>query len=102
MNFFAHRVRGSSLPAGALGDHAHVVRRDRARLRILSRWLDESLHAEKEFRARLLLQSARTLAAHPEIEWGDPLLHQRVSSASSYEIILRARRACAIAINQLA
>jgi hypothetical protein len=67
----------------------------------LSRGLDESLHAEKEFRARLLLQSARTLAAHPEIEWGDPLLHQRVSSASSYEIIL-GTEGMRIAINQLA
>jgi type II secretory pathway component PulK len=52
----------------------------------LSRGLDESIHAEKEFRARLLLQSARVLAGHPDIEWGDPLLRQQVSAASSYEV----------------
>jgi type II secretory pathway component PulK len=52
----------------------------------LSRGLDESIHAEKEFRARLLLQSARVLAGHPDIEWGDPLLRQQVTSASSYEV----------------
>jgi hypothetical protein len=68
MNFCARRLRGSSLllvlwaimlmSFAVIGLVAH-----------LSRGLDESLHAEKEFRARLLLQSARTLAAHPEIEW---------------------------------
>jgi general secretion pathway protein K len=52
----------------------------------LSRGLDESIHAEKEFRARLLLQSAHVLAGHPDIEWGDPLLRQQVTSASSYEV----------------
>jgi type II secretory pathway component PulK len=52
----------------------------------LSRGLDESIHAEKEFRARLLLQSAHVLAGHPDLEWGDPLLRQQVSSASSYEV----------------
>src|SRR4029450_10777021 len=36
----------------------------------LSRGLDESIRAEKEFRARLLLQSARTLAAQPEVGGG--------------------------------
>ncbi len=66
----------------------------------LSRGLDESIHAEKEFRARLLLQSARTLAAHPDIEWGDPLLSQWVSNTSSYEVFLTTEgtRLC---INQL-
>jgi type II secretory pathway component PulK len=67
----------------------------------LSRGLDESLHAEKEFRARLLLQSARTLSQHPDIEWGDPLLRQRVSSASSYDIVL-GTEGMRLAINQLA
>ena len=54
----------------------------------LARGLDESIYAEKEFRARLLLQSASTLSTHPDIEWGDPLLHQWVSSASSYEVTM--------------
>ena len=66
----------------------------------LSRGLDESIYAEKEFRARLLLQSARTLAVHPDIEWGDPLLHQWVSSASSYEVMMTTE-GTRIAINQL-
>ena len=67
----------------------------------LSRGLDESLYAEKEFRARLLLQSARTVAAHPDIEWGDPLLRQRVSSTCSYEVTLTTE-GVRLAINQLA
>lgn len=52
----------------------------------LSRGLDESVEAEKEFRARLLLQSARTLAEHPAITRGDPLLRRQVTSATSFEI----------------
>lgn len=67
----------------------------------LSRGLDESIYAEKEFRARLLLQSARTLSVHPDIEWGDPLLHQRVSSASSYEVTMTTE-GTRLGINQLA
>ncbi|HWB05263.1 MAG TPA: hypothetical protein VG796_19680 [Verrucomicrobiales bacterium] len=54
----------------------------------LSRGLDESIYAEKEFRARLLLQSARVLSTHPAIERGDPLLRQPVSSNTSYEVNL--------------
>jgi len=67
----------------------------------LERGLDESIDAEKEFRARLLLQSARVVAAHPAIESGDPLLRQRVSSVSSYEISLTTE-GIYLAINQLA
>lgn len=67
----------------------------------LSAGLDESLHAEKEFRARLLLESARTLAEHPSLSRGDPLLRQRVTSTTSYEIFLSTEGA-RIAINQLA
>ena len=67
----------------------------------LSRGLDESIYAEKEFRARLLLQSARTLAAHPDIEWGDPLLRQQVSSISSYDVFITTE-GTRLAINQLA
>lgn len=52
----------------------------------LSRGLDESVESEKEFRARLLLQSARTLAEHPAIERGDPLLRRQVTSATSFEV----------------
>ena len=66
----------------------------------LSRGLDESIHAEKEFRARLLLQSARVLAAHPAIERGDPLLRQSVSSVASYEVALTTE-GTHLAINQL-
>jgi general secretion pathway protein K len=66
----------------------------------LSRGLDEALYAEKEFRARLLLQSARTLSTHPDIEWGDPLLRQRVSSTLSYEVVLTTE-GVRLAINQL-
>ncbi len=68
---------------------------------LLSRGLDESLLAEKEFRARLLLDSARTIAAHPAILRGDPLLRQQVSSATSYEISLTTEGS-RLAINQLA
>lgn len=67
----------------------------------LARGLDESIHAEKEFRARLLLQSAQTLAMHPDIDWGDPLLRQHASSASSYEVNL-STEGVRLAINQLA
>ena len=67
----------------------------------LSRGLDESIYAEKEFRARLLVQSARTLAAHPDIEWGDPLLRQEVSSVSSYDVFI-STEGTRLAINQLA
>ena len=67
----------------------------------LSRGLDESIHAEKEFRARLLLQSAQTLAMHPDIPWGDPLLRQNVSSAMSYAVDL-STEGVRLAINQLA
>ena len=67
----------------------------------LERGLDESLHAEKEFRARLLLQSAQTLSVHPDIELGDPLLHQWVSSTSSYEVMMT-NEGTRLAVNQLA
>ena len=67
----------------------------------LSRGVDESIYAEKEFRARLLLQSARTLSAHPDIEWGDPLLSQAVSPVSSYHINL-STEGVRLAINQIA
>jgi len=66
----------------------------------LSRGLDESIYAEKEFRARLLLQSARVLAAHPAIERGDPLLRQPVSTVTSYEVNLTTE-GVHLAINQL-
>ncbi len=66
----------------------------------LSRGLDESIHAEKEFRARLLLQSARVLAAHPAIERGDPLLRQSVSPLTSYQVTLTTE-GVHLAINQL-
>src|SRR5688572_21427306 len=66
----------------------------------LSRGLDESIYAEKEFRARLLLQSARVLAAHPAIERGDPLLRQPVSAVSSYEVT-QTTEGSHLAINQL-
>lgn len=67
----------------------------------LRRGVDESIYAEKEFRARLLLQSARTLSAHPDIEWGDPLLSQTISSVSSYQINL-STEGVRLAINQIA
>ena len=67
----------------------------------LSRGMDESIYAEKEFRARLLIQSARTISTHPDIEWGDPLLHQRVSSVSSYEVVITTEGS-KLAINQIA
>ncbi len=66
----------------------------------LSRGLDESISAEKEFRARLLLQSARVLAAHPAIERGDPLLRQSVSNVTSYEVKLTTE-GVHLGINQL-
>lgn len=66
----------------------------------LSRGLDESICAEKEFRARLLLQSARVLAAHPAIERGDPLLRQSVSNVTSYEVKLTTE-GVHLGINQL-
>ncbi len=68
---------------------------------LLSRGLDESILAEKEFRARLLLDSARAIAAHPAIQRGDPLLRQQVSSATSYQIN-QTTEGSRLAINQLA
>ena len=67
----------------------------------LSRGLDESIAEEKEFRARLLLDSARAVAAHPGIERGDPLLQRYVSSATSYEVHLSTEGA-RLAVNTLA
>src|SRR5687767_6091273 len=66
----------------------------------LSRGVDEAIYSEKEFRARLLLQSARTLSAHPDIEWGDPLLSQTISPTSSYQINL-STEGVRLAINQI-
>jgi len=66
----------------------------------VSRGLDESVDAEKEFRARLLLESARTIATHPGIQRGDPLLRQQVTSTTSYEITL-STEGSRLAINQL-
>jgi len=66
----------------------------------LSRGLDESVEAEKDFRARLLLESARTLAEHPAMERGDPLLRRQVTSASSYQVRLTTE-GTRLAINQL-
>jgi len=66
----------------------------------LSRGLDESIEAEKDFRARLLLQSARTLSEHPAIERGDPLLRRQVTSATSFEVRLTTE-GTRLAINKL-
>jgi len=52
----------------------------------LARGLDESVEAEKDFRARLLVESARVLADHPAIERGDPLLRRQVTAATSFEV----------------
>jgi general secretion pathway protein K len=67
----------------------------------LERGLDESIEAGKVFRAHLLLESARTLSTHPDIQRGDPLLRQSVSATSSYEIKLTTE-GTRLAINQLA
>lgn len=67
----------------------------------LSRGLDDSLEAGKVFRAHLLLESARTLASHPDIQRGDPLLRQAVSASSSYEVTLTTE-GTRFAINELA
>jgi general secretion pathway protein K len=67
----------------------------------LSRGLDESIEAEKDFRARLLLQSAHTLAQHPALERGDPLLRRQVSSNTSFEIKLTTE-GTRLAVNQIA
>ena len=67
----------------------------------LERGVDESLAAEKKFRAHLLLRSARTLAGHPDLERGDPLLRQAISAVSSYEITLSSE-GTRLAINQIA
>ena len=67
----------------------------------LSRGLDESIAAEKDFRARLLLESARTVAAHPASLRGDPLLRQELSPVRSWEVTL-STEGSRLAINQLA
>lgn len=67
----------------------------------LARGLDEAAEAERDFRARLLLQSARTIAAHPAMERGEPLLRQKVSPLSSYEITFTTE-GTRLAINQIA
>lgn len=69
-------------------------------VRHLDRGLDESIAADKQFRARLLLQSARTLAGHPAIGRGDPLLSQQVSPTSSYSVN-QTTEGTALAINAL-
>lgn len=66
----------------------------------LSRGLDESIEAEKEFRARWLLESARTLADHPAISRGDPLLRRQVTSATDFAVTL-STEGTRLAINTL-
>ncbi len=66
----------------------------------LSNSLDDSIREEKEFRARLLLQSAVVLSKHPAIEPGDPLLRQEVSPVAAYEVSISTEGAH-LAINQL-
>lgn len=67
----------------------------------LERGLDESIEAEKQFRARLLLESAREISSHPAIGRGDPLLRQQVTANTSYEIHLTTEGS-RMAINQIA
>lgn len=69
-------------------------------VKLVSRGLDESVDAEKDFRARLLLQSARNIASHPLITRGDPLLKQQLGPVTSYEITLTTEGS-RIAINQI-
>lgn len=66
----------------------------------LARGVDESIEAEQDFRARLLMQSARVVAEHPALERGDPLLHRQVTSASSYEV-RQSTEGTRLAVNQL-
>lgn len=67
----------------------------------LDRGLDDAILAEKDFRARLILESARTVAAHPAIPRGDPLLHQTLSGVSSWEIH-KSTEGSRLAVNRLA
>jgi len=67
----------------------------------LSRGVDESIEAEKDFRARLLVQSARVVAEHPAIQRGDPLLHRQVTSTTSY-LVRHSTEGTRLAVNQLA
>ncbi len=70
-------------------------------VRHLDSHLDDSIIAAKQFRARHLLQSARTLADHPAISRGDPLLHQQLSPTESYQVTISSE-GVRLAVNQLA
>lgn len=62
--------------------------------------LDEDILAEKDFQARKLAESGITLALHPQIEPGDPLLSQSVSATMRYEVTVT-NEGARIAVNQL-
>ena len=62
--------------------------------------LDEDILAEKDFQARKLAESGITLALHPQIQAGDPLLAQSVSAAKSYSVTI-SNEGARLAVNQL-
>lgn len=62
--------------------------------------LDEDILAEKDFQARRLAESGITLALHPKIEAGDPLLSQSVSATMRYEVTI-SNEGARLAVNQL-
>lgn len=70
-------------------------------VRNLSRGMEESIAANRSFRARLMLESARTVASHPAILRGDPLLRQEISPLLSWDVTL-STEGSRLAVNQLA
>jgi len=62
--------------------------------------LDEDILSEKDFQARKLAESGITLALHPQIQSGDPLLAQSVSAAKSYRVTMT-NEGARIAVNRL-
>lgn len=62
--------------------------------------LDEDILSEKDFQARKLAESGITLALHPQIAPGDPLLAQSVSATRSYRVTM-SNEGTRIAVNQL-
>ena len=62
--------------------------------------LDEDILAEKDFQARKLAESGITLALHPQILPGDPLLAQSVSATKSYRVTV-SNEGARVAVNRL-
>lgn len=62
---------------------------------------DENTISRMRFQARILAESGASLAQHPDIEAGDPVLRQEFKDGRSFEVIIKTENG-RINVNQLA